>query len=171
MIESVFSVPNLWTVLVAVAIGVGAIFRKAILEFIVSKIGLANSYRLEISKAEQRIRENLKRDLNLSISDFHKKINGDLSLKKMEAAEELLRARRTLAQFHILTQYMQILDISALIKQPNSEVRRLVEELVKPYDGKLSQLQLDKAKAELYLNNKTIQAYEIYEHLILPFRY
>ena len=147
-------------------IGIGIIFRNSITNFLADKISQRSIKKIEELKSDLRVSENLKRDLDKHIADSFENHSNLLCSKKMQAAEDLIKARQFLAQFHILTLYMQILDIPKILEMREKKIVDLFATLMKPFEGELEALKVDKTRPLLYLNERTLKAFEIYELMI-----
>lgn len=163
LLEALLNLLDWGALIVAIAI----IFRKAISDYIATKISHESLIQLEKMKSEQRVSENAKRDMNLHVASLFDRVSGDLIAKKMQAAEDLLMARQSLARFHMLTHYMQVFDISKILVMTDKNIAELFRDLMIPFDGKLDEFKVDKTRPELYLGERALKAFEIYEMIIL----
>lgn len=94
-----------------------------------------------------------------------------LQMKRLEAAEMLLRARDAHSQLSILVEYMKILDTKKLLEDTGDpRISKFTDELLKPFyvDGKLKSLgEIDKTLPRLYLGENTLKLYDVYRDVIL----
>ena len=148
-------------------LGLGIIFRESIIGYIATKISKVNSKEIEKFKSSIRVEENARRDLSQQVSDLYSSQNAQLFSKKIEAAEDLLKARQSLAEYQVLALYMQVFDIPRILSTNDVKTVSLFKELMKPFVGKLDGFKVDKTKSELFLGVKSLKAFEIYELIVL----
>lgn len=166
-ILSIEQITFLSSSLTGILLGIGIIFRESIINYIAEKISKENLKEIEKLKSSIRLQENARRDLSQQVSDIYSSQNALLFAKKLEAAEDLLKARQSLARYQILTQYMQVFDTSKILSTNDTKTVSLFKDLMKPFDGKLDGFKVDKTKPELFLGVKSLKAFEIYEQIIL----
>jgi hypothetical protein len=94
-----------------------------------------------------------------------------IQAKRLEAAEILLRGRQELSKLSMLVEYMKILNIEEILKDgENPKIIEFMNLLAKPMniDESLKALQsFDKTLPQLYLNEKSMKAFDTYQIIIL----
>lgn len=148
-------------------VGLGFIFRDSIINYVATKISNEHTKQLEKLKSNLRVSEKTKHDLSQHLADIYNKRSDLLFSKKSEAAEDLLKARQSLARYQMLTNYMQVFDIPNIVSSKDEKIVPFFRELIKPFDDNLEGLKFDTSKAQLYLNPRAIAAFEIYEQIII----
>ncbi|MDK6380003.1 hypothetical protein [Citrobacter freundii] len=90
-----------------------------------------------------------------------------IQTKKFEAAENLIKIRQFLYSFNLVNRYMQMIKIDELFKQSDStKVRNFIDAIITPLklDEKFEIYnKFDKDTPKLYLSEKTIKIFEVYE--------
>ena len=147
--------------------GLGIIFRESIITFIATKVSQENLKQLEQMKSNLRVGENAKRDMSQHVVKFYDAYSDRLIAKKMEAAEDLLRARYLLARYQRLTQYMQLFDMPKILLANNENVAALFKTIMRPYKDSFDGFKYDKTGPLLYLSERTLRVFEIYETIII----
>lgn len=164
-LEQIFSFlnDNLGVILLAI----GVIFRESIVKYIAAKISQEGLKEIEKLKSSFRVEENARRDLSQQVSGLYSNQTAQLFAKKLEAAEDLLKARQSLTQYQVLAQYMQVFDIPRILSANDEKTVPFFKELMKPFNGKLDGFKIDKIRPELFLGVKSLKAFEIYELIIV----
>lgn len=166
----------MWLLGVVSSTGLIAIFafflRDSVAKFFSKSVEHRFEKKLETFKAG--LRENEK-ELDLIRSflvSTRKDRDAAIQTKRLEAAETLLRARDALSQFSMLVEYMSILNTDELLnsKEDPKRISDFVEALIKPFeiDEKMKLLgAINKAYPRLYLSEKTLKVFDVYENIIL----
>lgn len=151
--------------------GVLLIFR----DFFSRKLTKTVEYRFErrLEQFKSDIRENEK-DVE-QIRDFltlaRRERDSALQKKRFEAAENMLRVRQQLSRLSMLVEYMKTFNIPEMMKSDDQErISEFLKALVLPLkiDENIYKIgEIERFNAELYLDHKTLQAFDCYQSIIL----
>lgn len=123
-------------------------------------------FKSDIRKSEQEVDQ-----IRSFLSETQKGRNSLLQQKKLEAAEELLRARNILSQMTLLVEYMKTLNSEYILKNSSDpKITEFIELLLKPVkvDEKIQKLsELNMTLPKLYLSERTLKVFDAYEGIIL----
>lgn len=126
--------------------------------------------RLELFKAGIRDNEKELDQIRSFLVSARRDRDSAIQLKRLEAAEILLRARHALSQFSMLVEYMKILNTEEIFKGADDpKITRFIETLLKPFDidEKIKTLgTIDHTLPRLYLGERTLKAYDAYSIII-----
>jgi hypothetical protein len=127
--------------------------------------------KLETFKAEIRANEKELDQIRSFLISARKERDSILQLKRLEAAETLLRARYALSQLSVLVEYMQVLNTEVILNRGDDpKITEFIETLVRPLDidEKLKVIgSVDKTTALLYISDKSLQAFNAYQRIIV----
>lgn len=94
-----------------------------------------------------------------------------LQVKRFEAAESMMRARKALSEFSLLVEYMKGLNTDELLKNGDDpKIIEFINILIKPVniDEKLAGYGLfDKTSLTLYISDNTLKLFDAYEMIML----
>ncbi|WP_054005576.1 hypothetical protein [Cypionkella psychrotolerans] len=126
--------------------------------------------KLETFKAGIRDSERELDQIRSFLASARKDRDSAIQSKRLEAAEALLRTRNILSQFSMLVEYMKIINTEQLLKEAGDpKIATFIEALVKPFniDEKMKLLaQIDRTIPRLYLSDKSLKAFDVYEGII-----
>ncbi len=131
-----------------------------------------NRFERQLEKFKADIRDN-ERELD-QIRSFlvsaRRERDSVIQLKKLAAAEDLLRARQALFQLEGLVEYMKVFNKEAMLDNQDPELTNIIESLIKPFELdeslKIPQ-KVDKTLCRLYLSEDTLRVYDGYENIII----
>ncbi|WP_086639050.1 hypothetical protein [Acetobacter okinawensis] len=150
--------------------GVAYLLRDTIGKFFAKAIEHQFEKKLETFKAGIRDNETELEHIRSFLVSARKDRDAVVQLKRLEAAEILLRARNTLSQLSMLVEYLKILNTDEIFaSSENSRITDFIETLIKPFDidEKMKKFgEIDKTLPRLYLSEKALKAFDIYENII-----
>lgn len=150
---------------------VGYLFRDTLAGFLSKAIEHRFEKRLEAFKGELRNNEKELEQIRSFLVSARRDHDTALQMKRLDAAEALLKVRDSLAQLLMLVEYMKILNTEEILKDADDpKVAEFVDVLLKPFDidEKFKQLgMLDKTLARLYLSERSLKAFDAYQSIIM----
>lgn len=164
-----------WILSVATSTGVITLalylMRGTLIRIFTKKIEHHFEKKLETFKADIRESEKELEQIRSFIVSSRRDRDVALQVKRFEAAESMMRARKSLSEFSILVEYMKGLNIDEILKKGDDpKIIEFINALLKPLniDEKISSYSLfDKSHLNLYLSEKTIKVFDAYEMIIL----
>jgi hypothetical protein len=162
--------------LVSVFVSSGAIgivlytFRDAIGAFLTKSVEHRFERKLEVFRSEIREGEAELDQIRTYLTSAQRDREASFQQKKLEAAENLLRARFVLSQMGMLVEFMKSFKEENVLKSDDPNVAQAVQELIKPFeiDEKLKSYGLiDKTLPKLYLGQKSLDAFNVYEAIVM----
>lgn len=150
--------------------GVGFLMRDSLGKLLTKSVEHQFEKKLEKFKSEIRESEKELEQIRNYLASSRSSRNSLLQTKKFEAAENLIRIRQFLCGFTLVVQYMQILKIDELMKNGGDpKIAGFIEAITKPLNlqQKMQEYsKFDKDTTKLYLSERTVDVFEIYEKII-----
>lgn len=169
--------PDLWGWLLSVAVSTGLIgtivyfFRNTLSAFFTKSIEHKFDKKLEKFKTEARNNEKELEQIRSFLVSVRKERDSVIQIKRLEAAEILLRARHEFSQLSMLVEYMKMLNTERMLDDKGDpRILEFINLLLKPFDldEKIKNLGcIDKTYPRLYLNEKSLKLFDAYESIIL----
>lgn len=162
--------------LVSVFVSSGAIgivlyiFRDAIGAFLTKTVEHRFERKLEVFRSEIREGEAELDQIRTYLTSAQRDREVSFQQKKLEAAEILLRARFVLSQMGMLVEFMKSFKEENVLKSDDPKVAQAVQELIRPFeiDEKLKSYgMIDKTLPKLYLGQKSLDAFNMYEAIVM----
>lgn len=126
---------------------------------------------MESFKAEIRENENELHQIRSFLATAQRERDSAIQRKRLDAAENLLRARQSLSQLSILVEYMKVLNTDQMLEEADDpRIADFIKTLLEPFDleAKLQALgAIDKTVPRLYLSERSLKAFDAYEAIIL----
>jgi hypothetical protein len=146
------------------------IFRDAIGAFLTKSVEHRFERKLEVFRSEIREGEADLDQIRTYLTSAQRDRVASFQQKKLEAAEILLRARFVLSQMGMLVEFMKSFKEENVLKSDDPKVAQVVQELIKPFeiDEKLKSYgHIDKTLPQLYLGQKSLDAFNVYEAIVM----
>lgn len=167
-----------WKWLLGIVVSTGLIsaiayiMRDIISKFFTKAVEFRFEKKLEVFKTSIRDNERELDQIRSFLATARRDRDSAIQLKRLEAAEILLRARRALfQQFSMLVEYMKILNTERILKNDNDpKISEFINMLVKPFniDENIELFKtIDKTIPQLYLSDKSLKAFDAYESIVL----
>ncbi len=141
------------------------------MRFFTRKVEIHFEKKLESFKADIRESEKELEQIRSFLVSSRRERDIAIQAKKFEAAEKMMHARKQLAEFSLLVEYMKSLNVDELLK--NGDDPKLIEfinVLIKHVniEDKLEDYKkLDKAPFNLYISEETLKIFEAYEMIMI----
>ncbi len=142
---------------------IGGLFTKAVEHRFETK--------LETFKANIRDNESELDQIRSFLASARSDRESAIQLRRLEAAETLLRARNKLSQLSMIVEYLKILNTEEILKDSGDpKIAEFIDLLIKPLDidEKIKLLGAsDEALPRLYLSEKSLKAFDVYKSIII----
>lgn len=168
--------PEFWNWLLGVVMSAGLIgaaaflLRDALGKYFARVVEHRFEKKLETFKAGIRNNEKELDQIRSFLVSARRDRDSAIQSKRLEAAETLLRARHALSQLSMLVEYMKILKFDEILKDSDPKVDKFIETLIEPFDvdEKIKLFgTIDKTLPRLYLSDKSLRAFDMYESIII----
>ncbi|EPL4907679.1 MAG: hypothetical protein E7E12_26015 [Klebsiella sp.] len=150
---------------------VGYFLRDSIGKYFTKSIEHNFETKIEKFKSEMREGEKELEQIRGYISSLRTSRDSVLQTKRFEAAENLIKVRKFLSSLTIAVQYMQMLNVDKIMKMGDDQrINDFMDTVVKPLNlkEKLDEYNsFDKDTMKLYLNDDTINTFEVYEAIMM----
>lgn len=151
--------------------GVGFLMRDTLSKLLTKSVEHNFEKKLEKFKSDIRESERELEQMRNYLASTRSSRNSVLQTKKFEAAENLMRIRQFLGGFTVVAQYMQILKIDELMKSGGDpKIDGFIDAITKPLNLQQKMqdyARFDKDITKLYLSERTVRVFEIYETIML----
>ncbi|MFT9450299.1 hypothetical protein [Gluconobacter japonicus] len=151
--------------------GIAYLLRDTIGKLFTKEIEHKFEKKFEIFKAGIRDNETELEHIRSFLVSSRKDRDAAVQLKRLEAAEILLRARNALSQLSMLVEYLKILNTDEILaSSESSKIAEFIDTLIKPFDidDKIKKFgEIDRTLPRLYLGEKVLKSFDIYENIIL----
>lgn len=147
----------------------GWLLRDTIAKFLVKSVEHRFDTRLEHVRSEMRDQEQELQQMRAFLISAQRDRDTAIQAKKFEAAETLFRARQILSRFAMVVEYMKVLNIENILKDNSHRVAPFFSDINKitNVDKGIEQLgSIDKTLPRLYLSEKTLKYYDMYESIV-----
>ncbi|CAI1132899.1 hypothetical protein J8631_24775 [Serratia fonticola] len=164
-----------WVLGVATSTGIIAfvvyLTRETLMRFFTRSVEHQFEKKLESFKADIRDSEKELEQIRSFLVSARRDRDQALQAKRFEAAESMMHARKALAEFSMLVEYMKNLKTDAILKSGDDpKIIEFINIIIKPIniDEKLKSYGLfDKTLFSLYLGEETIKTFEAYEMIMV----
>lgn len=147
------------------------LMRKSLSRYFLKAIEHKFEKQLETFKAEIRDNEKELDQIRSFLVSAQRNRDSALQVKRLDAAETLLRARHSYSQLSILVEYVKLLNIEEIQKNRNDpKIVEFIDTLLKPVqiEEKLKLFaSIDQTLPRLYLGERTLKLYDTYTEIII----
>ncbi|MEH4929953.1 hypothetical protein [Enterobacter cloacae] len=147
--------------------GVGYLMRDTIGRYFSKTVEHKFDKKIEKFKADIRESEKELEQIRGYIYSARSGRDSIIQSKKFEAAENLIKIRKYLYGFNLVSRYLQMIKIEELYrKSDDANVKSFIHAIVSPLnlDAKFEEYnKFDKDTPKLYLSEKTIKTFEVFE--------
>jgi hypothetical protein len=145
--------------------------RETLMRFFTRSVEHHFEKKLEAFKAEIRDSEKELEQIRSFLVSARRDRDQVLQAKRFEAAESMMRARKTLFEFSMLVEYMKSLNVDEILKKGDDpKIIEFINIIIKPIniDEKLNSYGLfDKTSLSLYLSEETLKIFQAYEAIMI----
>lgn len=145
------------------------ILRSTISRYFTKGIEYHFEKKFEKFKSEIREQEKEVEQLRAFIVSARRERDSTFQSKKFEAAEVMMQARQLLGEFTIIVEYLKVLKTDEILKSKDPKIFEFIDSIVKPLniEEKMTRYNsLDKTLPNLYLSEKTLKIFHIYESIL-----
>ncbi len=153
-------------------VGVAAyLLRDTVVKYLTKSVEHKFETKLEKFKADIRDSEKEIEHIRSFLASNRRERDSLIQSKRIQAAENLLRARDVISQMTLLVEYMKILNISEIFKDAgNPKIGEFIDTLTKPLntEEKIKSLgSIDMGVPRLYLSDKSLKLFDTYKGIVL----
>lgn len=150
---------------------VGVVFKDSISRFVTKSVEHRFDRKLENFKTTLRESETELEQIRSYLVSSRREREASVQVKRLEAAEAMLRARNLLAQFSLLIQYLNILNLDVMLKDDaDPRLQEFMRVLTDPFkiEAKVAAFgAVDKSIFQLYLSEQALNVFSAYEATIM----
>ncbi|EMK2611566.1 hypothetical protein V8U19_002312 [Citrobacter freundii] len=159
------------TASVSITAIIGYLWRDSLGRFMTKSVEHRFDKKLEKYKSEIKESEKELEQMREYLSSVRSGRDSLLQMKKIESAENLIKARRCLNDFYLAVSYMQMFNIEAFYENiEDSKIQNVIDALIKPLnlDDKAAEYKkFDLDTPRLYLSDRTMKIFDVYSGIVM----